>query len=316
MALAAAVAGCRSALRRAPAARPAEASTPVPAALSLALPPRARLLVFAPHPDDEVLGAGGLVARQAAAGQPVRIVFFTNGDAYREAIAGTDAHHPPHRNDYLALGRRRQHEALTAARRLGLRPTAVRFLGYPDDGLAALWQAHWTRPYTSPYTRERSARYPDVLLPGAEYDGAELRWLVERVITRFRPTVIVFPHPADTHLDHHHAGYFVLDAVSALQARRRLPRTTMLLAYVVHYPSWPLRRGPAKDRCQPDARIEETVWAEVELTARELETKREALDAHRTQLAVMGGFLRAFLCRNELFGVLDHALLGRIAAAH
>lgn len=305
--------GCRG---PAPPARPVEASAPVPATLPLALPSRPRLLVFAPHPDDEVLGAGGLLARLAAAGQPVRIVFFTNGDAYREAIVGTNGHRTPRRTDYLALGRHRQHEALAAARRLGLPPTAVRFLGYPDDGLAALWEAHWGSPYTSPYTRQARARYPDVLLPGADYDGAELRRLVERVIAGFHPNVIVFPHPADTHADHKHAGYFVVDAVSALQARQRLSRAAMLLAYVVHYPSWPIRRGPAKERCQPDPRIGETVWATLELSPRELERKRDALDAHRTQLAVMGGFLRAFLCSNELFAVLDHALLGRIAAVH
>jgi LmbE family N-acetylglucosaminyl deacetylase len=288
----------------------------VPATPRLVLPPRPRLLVFAPHPDDEVLGAGGLVARLAAAGRPVRVVFFTNGDGYREAIVGADPRRTPRDGDYLALGRHRQHEALAAARRLGLPPAAVRFLGYPDDGLAALWEAHWATPYTSPHTRQARARYPDLLLPGAEYDGADLRWLVERVLARFEPNVVVFPHPADTHADHRHAGYFVLDAVSALQARRRLAPDTMLLAYVVHYPSWPRHGDPGRERCVPDPRIGDTVWTELELAGRELEAKRAALEAHRTQIAVMGGFLREFLCRNELFGVLDHGLTGRIAAVH
>lgn len=309
------MAGCRHPAERAIPARPV-ATVAVPAALPLRLPPQPRLMVFAPHPDDEVLGAGGLIANLVAAHRPVRIVFFTNGDAYREAVVAVSHHRTPRREDYYALGRRREHEALEAAHRLGLPSSAVRFLGYPDDGLDDLWQAHWTSAYTSPYTREESARYPDVLLPGAEYEGAELRWLVERVIARFDPNVIVFPHPADTHSDHQHAGYFVIEAVTSLQARRRLPPTTMLLSYVVHYPTWPLRRGPDKDVCQPDPRIAETRWTSFELSTEDLDAKTAALDAHRTQLAVMGGFLRSFLCRNELFGVLDHALLGRIAAVH
>jgi len=309
------VGGCRHRPPPALPARPVE-TVPVPAALPLRLPPQPRVLVFAPHPDDEVLAAGGLIAGLAAAHRPVRIVFFTNGDAYKEAVVLTTHHRTPHRHDYYALGRLRQHEAIEAAHRLGLSATDVRFLGYPDDGIDDLWEAHWRSPYTSPYTNEDNARYPGVLLPGAEYEGAELRWLLERVIARFEPNVIVFPHPADTHTDHRHAAFFVVEAVTALQAAHRLPPTTTLLAYVIHYPSWPLRRGPEKDVCQPDARIGETVWTSYELSVPELDAKRAALDAHQTQLAVMGGFLRAFLCRNEIFGVLDHALLGRIAAVH
>jgi LmbE family N-acetylglucosaminyl deacetylase len=39
------------------------------------------LIVVAPHPDDEVLGAGGLIRTWAAAGQPVTIVSVTDGEA-------------------------------------------------------------------------------------------------------------------------------------------------------------------------------------------------------------------------------------------
>jgi LmbE family N-acetylglucosaminyl deacetylase len=38
-----------------------------------------RTLVVAPHPDDEVLGAGGTIARQAAAGQDVFVAIVTTG---------------------------------------------------------------------------------------------------------------------------------------------------------------------------------------------------------------------------------------------
>ena len=36
--------------------------------------PHGRVLVFAPHPDDEVAGPGGTLARHVAAGDPVRVV--------------------------------------------------------------------------------------------------------------------------------------------------------------------------------------------------------------------------------------------------
>lgn len=38
-----------------------------------------RVLVFAPHPDDETIGCGGALALHAAAGDPVRVVVMTDG---------------------------------------------------------------------------------------------------------------------------------------------------------------------------------------------------------------------------------------------
>src|SRR5512143_3590489 len=46
----------------------------------LQVPSHLRLMVFAPHPDDETLGAGGLIQRVLATGGKVRVVFVTNGD--------------------------------------------------------------------------------------------------------------------------------------------------------------------------------------------------------------------------------------------
>lgn len=42
-------------------------------------PPRGRVLAFAPHPDDEVAGPGGILARHVQQGDPVRVVVTTDG---------------------------------------------------------------------------------------------------------------------------------------------------------------------------------------------------------------------------------------------
>ncbi len=39
------------------------------------------MLVVAPHPDDELVGAGGTIAKHVAAGHPVRVVMVTSGEA-------------------------------------------------------------------------------------------------------------------------------------------------------------------------------------------------------------------------------------------
>jgi len=42
-------------------------------------PPKGRVLAFAPHPDDEVAGPGGILARHVQQGDPVRVVVSTDG---------------------------------------------------------------------------------------------------------------------------------------------------------------------------------------------------------------------------------------------
>lgn len=85
-----------------------------------------RLLCVLAHPDDESLGAGGVLARYSAEGVGTHVLTATRGEAgrYRD---GTD--HPGRE----ALGRIRESELRNAASVLGVRD--VRVLGYPDGGL-------------------------------------------------------------------------------------------------------------------------------------------------------------------------------------
>ncbi|WP_235034893.1 PIG-L deacetylase family protein [Roseomonas sp. 18066] len=78
------------------------------------------VLVLAPHPDDESLGCGGLIAAAVAAARRVRVVFISDGAAS----------HPAHRA--VGLPARRETEARQALRRLGVADGAV-FLGLPDS---------------------------------------------------------------------------------------------------------------------------------------------------------------------------------------
>ncbi|HET7042023.1 MAG TPA: PIG-L family deacetylase, partial [Gemmatimonadales bacterium] len=67
------LAGCRTLAPSSPA--PATPAGPV------ALQESDRILVLVPHPDDEVLGAGGVLREAVRRGLPVRVVFLTNGDS-------------------------------------------------------------------------------------------------------------------------------------------------------------------------------------------------------------------------------------------
>ncbi len=282
----------------------------------LALPAEPRVLVFSPHPDDETLAVGGLIYRLVHRRVPVRVVFVTNGDGYPEAVEEDFSVRTPTDADYLAYGELRQREAIAATRHLGLRKRDVAFLGFPDGGLAELWRAHWSQPYTSPYTKEDSPPYPDAVNLDVGYDGRDLTSVISRVLREFRPSVVIMPHPYDRHLDHAYTSYFVTEALDALQTKGVLPADVRVLTYLVHYPSWPAVRGPLFDRFLAVGTLADTAWSETEISPAELDAKRAALAEYKSQLEVMNGFLHRFMCRNELYATIDRQILARIASVH
>ena len=83
------------------------------------------VVVVAAHPDDEVLGAGGIIALLARAGRRIRLVAVTDGEA---SHPGAD----PRR---LTACRRRESRA--ALSQLGASSIEVVRLGLSDTGLAA-----------------------------------------------------------------------------------------------------------------------------------------------------------------------------------
>jgi hypothetical protein len=81
------------------------------------------LLVIAPHPDDETLGAGGFIASQCSMGADVRVVAVTDGEkAYGEE---------PGQAEVRVLEQER------ALARLGVRPANITRLHLPDSDVAS-----------------------------------------------------------------------------------------------------------------------------------------------------------------------------------
>jgi LmbE family N-acetylglucosaminyl deacetylase len=80
-------------------------------------------LILAPHPDDESLGCGGLIAACVAAGRPPLVVILTDGAGSHP----NSREFPPDRLRAL-----RAQEARTAVAHLNLPPSRVVFLNQPD----------------------------------------------------------------------------------------------------------------------------------------------------------------------------------------
>jgi LmbE family N-acetylglucosaminyl deacetylase len=166
---------------------------------SLQISPQDRVLVFAPHPDDETLAAGELIQSALVVGARVRVVFATDGDnnPWPQRWLERRWHIGP--AERARWGKRRRREATAALAVLGVKDSAVRFLGWSDQEL------------TECLMRDDSGI--DVL--AGEISG-------------FAPTHIAMPALADRHPDHS-ALRVMLDL-----ALLRTGMASARLGYVVH----------------------------------------------------------------------------------
>ncbi|MGJ3232422.1 MAG: PIG-L deacetylase family protein [Oceanicaulis sp.] len=143
-----------------------------------------RILVLAPHPDDETCGCGGLLAMAAAAGVRIDVVLLTDGTASHRA---SDSH-PPAR-----LAALRRAEMARALRRLNCRARPVR-LGLPDGDCELL----------------------------SATDLAPARRRLERVLRRAAPDLILAPWRRDPHGDHRAGAVIARRAAVRAAPRARL----------------------------------------------------------------------------------------------
>ena len=193
-----------------------------------------RVLVLAPHPDDEAIGAGGLIQRAIAHGGDVRAVFLTSGESNPWPLRYAERRWritPEHRE---AWGRRRRDEARDSLRTLGTADDASIFLGYPDQHLAAMARAGDQR----------------------------LSETLRAIMRDYQPSILIAPSARDLHSDHRAAAYFAHQAVRGLG-----DSAPEIMTYVVHGRGMP-----------------ERLHLSMDLTAVELEKKRQAIECHRSQM--------------------------------
>ena len=273
--------------------------------------PEDRILIFAPHPDDETLATGGVIAtaRKHLRPEQIRVVIATNGDASRLA-AMTASRRPPTRRQQRALARVRQEESLTALRILGASEEGVGFWGFPDSGLRAIWQNAWGDvPHCSGVTgfvRAEQARNA----PESPYTAPALLRQILETLAAFSPTVIFTPHPDDAHPDHAVLAKFVL--LAARMHANGSGDAPLLLAYPmwlqarpiprsVHYPQQAFRL-PARFT------LSASRWYYHPYTDATRKQKARALTSYRSQAVTVRGLLRASARSSyETFGRLHPA---------
>lgn len=142
----------------------------------------ARVLIVAPHPDDETLGCGGLAASLARLGRQVHTLFVTDGGA---------SHRKSAQWPRARLAAQRETEALGALAALGLDPDAATFLRLQDAAMP---------PYGSPAWRAAAAA-------------------IANLVERFDPDLVLLPWRRDPHCDHRDSWRLVTEVLTRRHPR-------------------------------------------------------------------------------------------------
>jgi len=266
-----------------------------------------RVLVLAPHPDDEAIAAFGVMKKALSAGAKVKVACLTNGDNNEIAFLMYKKHPVLSAKGLIAMGETRMKETLAAMSGMGLAAQDVSFLGYPDFGTLAIFTGYWgdDKPYEAMLTKQTKVPYAGAVSCGAPYIGESILADLKDILVEFRPTAVFVSHPADSNPDHKALYLFLRVALWDLAGSLEPP---LLHPYIVHVRGWPAPKGyhPGLD-LKPPAPFKRISWGTFDLTREDVEAKHAAIKAYKSQLSYDRSYLYSFARRNELFG--DYAPL-------
>lgn len=253
-----------------------------------------RILILAPHIDDEIISSAGIIQQANQTGSKILIVYATNGD------------NPPYAlvrkllkpNWFVSFGKKRMAEARKATAVLGLKKENLIFLGYPDNGLEQMFNR--SIPYTSGSTRLNYNPYQGTY---SGYDGYRQKQQYTRdnlindlseITNNFKPTLVIIPHSKDKHPDHMSLFYYwkkvvVKDKIHSGQ-----------YAYLIHFKSFPRKKG----LLQPPKELAlKRNWHSFNLSLDQEEKKMEAVMQNASQFKkfLINNLLKAFIRKNEIF---------------
>jgi len=265
------------------------------------------VLVVAPHPDDETLGCGGLIQEAVARGAEVHVALMTNGDASELAVIFGERELPLSPQAFVALGRKRQQESLRALAALGVPEDHVYFLGFPNNGLLALWRPeHWpySRLYRAPRTGVSLSPYELTVTPHAPYCGQQVLADLVSVLHQVQPNLVFVTHPQDLHPDHWTTCCFVRYALATVAARGgEWARHAAVYGYLIHWPRYPApaRAAAGFPLLPPSGLADHGDWVRLPLSPPVRQAKLRSIRAYRSQEPGLDRLLLRFARANESF---------------
>jgi LmbE family N-acetylglucosaminyl deacetylase len=269
-----------------------------------------RILILAPHPDDETIGAAGVIQEAAKRKLPIKVVYLTNGDNNELAFLVYKKYPVLTSKAILKMGEVRRSEAVGAMQHLGLKLDNLVFLGYPDFGTLRMFIYYWgnSPAFKSMLTRVKAVPYKECYTPGAPYIGESVLHDLESVLKDFQPTKIFVTNPVDANADHRAAFLFLQVALWDLEKTIR----PQVYPFVIHAVKWPAPRGFHPDLpLEPSTQLAKSdiQWSIFNLAKEQTQRKKEAIAYYKSQIAYNPPYLYSFARRNELFGAYPDIVL-------
>lgn len=311
-----------------------------PGVAAFAGEPHQKILIVAPHEDDEMLAFGGIIRAALEAGDEVRTVVITNGDA----------------TGGVAMGERRIKESFDAQRLVGVPENNIYFLGYGDTGWAASGNNisfvgrlyHAADPdevFTSNTGNQtfgnstigKEDYHYQTTGSHAFYTRNNLLGDLQNLINEYRPDRIYTTSIFDFHWGHKGTGLFTSEAV--LNIKRSDPAySPIVCSSIIHAPTsaggqdnnWPLIdnwSGPLQPFTMPEDleqasplrwsdRITVPMPSSMNATPRKKNLKYQALAAYTSQLdsAWAQSYLYSYVKSDEFFWEKDYSNIAPLAA--
>jgi len=140
-----------------------------------------KIIVFAPHPDDETLGCGGTIAKKISENYGVIIVVMTDGRFAFSSVLGMNSNPTPEELKSI-----RKEEVTRAAAILGVPRKNLIFFDFVDGELLQ--------------------------------NKKEVEERVGEILKKELPTEIYFPYEKDLHVDHRAANEIISDSAKRLSS--------------------------------------------------------------------------------------------------
>lgn len=252
--------------------------------------PQDKVLIIAPHPDDEAIGCAGVIRHCTQNNISVKVVVLTDG--YLSAS-------PAERHD----------ESVNAMKTLGLSQDDIIFLGYADGTLSKLLTKNWK--YNNPYDLNgttTNGNYPYSYQKNASYSGESLYYNLMEIINNYKPTVIFYTDSEDEQIDHWASNAFIEYTTA------KLNYSGSKYTYIIHdAPDWPYPRKytPEASLTPPkELNYIDYNWVAFPLDEYQERLKEAALNEYSSQVS-SGSYIRSFIRKNELFGI-NHIIQSKV----
>lgn len=164
-----------------------------------------KILIIAPHPDDEIVGCGGLIAKAKGQGGMVFVHFLTNGNT----------------KDYSKTGKS------TAKERSREIEKVAEFLKYDNYYISFEGNSHHLK----------LDQIPQIDLINAIESRSPIS------MEKIRPTIVIFPSSDSYSQDHKAAAYATFAACRPASGRLKF-QSRMVLSYEIPADQWNLKALP------------------------------------------------------------------------